>query len=478
MKTITILVFLLLATDTMANALSAKFHSWQLSRNDAFTLNVILQKASRKGNFQKIIKLMQRASQYGVVFHHHNFETMLQNVAASGNPDAINLAVKLADKRCHTYYFSNTFGCMFYNVAASGNPDAIDLVVKLTEARDLRLSADDFILAMASAAEEGKTWAIGDVFDMATNRGFKLGTDDFSDAAIEELLSSTAKSGDPETISMVTTLADEHNVKIADKHFGETLAYATRRSYQKTRKVLKLVSARDVSIDHNYFVMALEHAAEKYLSIRAKMEHLLEFADERGITITADDFGRAMARAAGNHNLKGVRVAIKVATERGLIINRQHFVAAMQAKVGTGLYLGLNTTAEIASAYNIQLNAEDFVAVMLSAIHNLRLNALPRIDKLAIQYGAKLEKKHFSQLLKKAAERIASIELDNEEISNKPLEAVIELGNSYGLEVDAEFFDTAVGYLDKDSVLYTRAIRRLDEIARGYGIKLDAAKDL
>ena len=479
-KAITILAFLLLAAETRANALSSRLYGGHLSLNDAHNLNIALQRAARKGKSRKIIKLMQRASRYGVVIHHHDFEVMLQNVAASGKPKAINLVVELADKRWHTYYFSNTFGHMFHNAALSGSLQAINLVVELADVRDIRVRADDFIQAMARVAEKADTETIADVLDIATSRGFQLGTSDISDAVIDEMLhSAAAKSGDTETIVMVTELMDKHNIEIADKHFGEALVRAARGSYKDTRQVLELLSSRDVNIDREYLVTALENTGSSisHFGVEKKMQLLLEFAAQQGITLNADDFGGVMASAARHYSWPGIEIAIKVATEHGLTINRQHFVATMQAIVGAGFHFGLNGVMRFAGEHNIQFHADDFVALMIKAIDDFHLNTIPYIDKLAIKHRVNLEKKHFSQLLAQAVERKAR-SLNLKEINSEVVETVIELGNSYGLVMDAEFFDTTVGYLNKDSTTYTLAIKIMKDIARDYGVKLAAAQDL
>ena len=497
MKTVAMLAFCYLFVAEVKAANISRIAHLPFPKRDAESIVIAFRKAAKQGNFRKINKAIKFISKHDLKLDHRDLEWVLQDVAKSGNPKAIDHVARFTDKLKHPYDYYDTFGFMVREAAMSGNLESIDLVMKLADKHALQINADDFSFAMARAAERADSQTMRHISTIAANtwikleaKWVKLEANHFGNA-----LTSASRSGEPEAIALVVELATDHDIRTTDKYFGQAMEIAAGKNYHAVRQVIKLVDERGIRLDRPYFVEALAHSAEKYSGIDTgtlkfdsgerpgykAIATVVDFAAEQSIKLNADDFGLAMARAARNGNTKGVRKVVEFATQNefyptdtrntrySITLNRRHFVVAMQEAVQGGHYRTLNHTLEIATEYDINFNADDFVDIMLEAMESLRFNALLPINDLALKYGVKLEKKHFSRLLAKAVKQVSSSTVLNDEV----IDMVIEFTTSFGIKADAEYFATARTYLVENYNNPT-ALRKLEELTVDYGVKLNA----
>ena len=481
MKIAPILAFLLFATQVEAartNTMAARIGSWLSPKHDARSIQEAFRKAARSGSYSKINKVIKLVSEHGFMIDDRAFEWGLQDVSGSGNLEAINLLVELADKRGHLYDYHNTFDFMIRNAAASGNLEAIDLVMKLADEHHLAISADSFSEAMARVAEKGDTETIEHIYTIVSNREVKLDADSFGNYVLRE----AANSGDPKTIALAGEIAAEHGIKLEEKHLGGAMPHAAAKDPEALEQLFKLINERGVKLEAKYFVAAMAQAAEHHsgyiykkieLEIEVSdrtIELVVDFAAKQGVIFTADDFGLAMARAARYGNTMGVRKAYELAAEHGVIPNRKHFVASMRAAVKGGHHRTTEQTAKIADEYGIKFSGNDFVEVMLEAMDSLRYGAIFRINNLAIKHDVKLEKKHFGYLLAEAVMRVnPSVVLGDKEINT-----VIELATRSGIKIDAKYFSEAILYVSKRYKYRDARLKKLNELAIDHGVGLNA----
>lgn len=486
------LAALLLATkvdEARASTMTARIAGKLTPKHDARSIQEAFGKAARSGSYRKINKVIKLASKHNLSLNNHDFEVILQKVAKSGNPDAIDTVIKFADVHAHPYDYHNTFGFLFRNAAASGNPKAIDTIIKFAAERGFELSTNDFTWAMAHAAKNGDSETIKHVFTAATApkeiklavgkvTADKLPIDIFD---FKKISTNAATSGDPQTIVLVGEIAAELGFKLDSDYFGLAMQHAAGKNSKAVRQVFNSAVEHGVMLNRKYFISALAQVATGRYSGYKTMALVIELAAKHGTRISADDFGTILVSAVKSGQITAAFQITRLAVEYGIMLTRKHFIKAMQATVSNEhpRPYALKKMIYIADWYGIKLYGNDYAAIMLTALaaprhdHSIKLaishyDIIMRINAIAINYGVKLEKKHFSWLLAKAAEQYNS----STRIRYGKLDIVIELTTSYDIEIDTEYFSKAISYVDGEH--RDIAVTKLEVLAREHDIEINA----
>ena len=413
----------------------------------------VFRQAAQEGNLKKIQELIALASEHVTMIDSKDLSWLLLDVSESAKPEAIDMLVKFAARRYHPFGYYKDFGSMLMGAARSGSHEAIDLVVSLADDYHSLIRPDDFSLAMAWAAGNGDASTVVHVFAIAAQSEVGLDAGHFGD----NVLSSAAKSGDPETIAIVHEIAIQYGLKFQDKHVGWALQYAAGKNAEGLRQVDEIATKQGIKLEKEYFVEAIVQATSIFVSdveyteqrvdlvadlmadfadkhsinpeihhaIKAKMQVVLDYeveiieltldlADKHGIKFTADDFGQAMAAAARRGKTTRVEKMLAIVGRHGITLDRKHFVASMQQAMQGGHLTTVEQTASLGNEYGITFNGDDFFQIILEALNSFRYQAMSSIVDLADKYDAKLTGKHFSQLLAKAARGNSSKEFAKE----------------------------------------------------------------
>ena len=477
MKTATMLILMLFAVQF--DEARAKTTATRRIVDGTVSLYTALKPAAQGGNPQKIQEIIAHPSKYGTTIDEKDLSWLLLYVAKSGNPESIDLLVKFADERHHPFKGYGDFGRMVKGAAQSGKHAAVDLVVRLADKYRLPIHADDFTSTMVWAANKGDTPTIKHIYTIVTEREIKLNTEDYSYV----LPRKAAQSGDPQIIALIDEIATAQGFRIADDGWSMSIKEAAAKNYRVLEQVMAIVNNHDIKIERKYLVDALTRAAQNYSGYKVAslevdtgnkpgyktIEMVIDFATKQGDALHADDFGQAMASAAGSGNKGGVEKILELASKHGVILTRKHFVAVMMQRstlktMPRSEITMMRYTAKLADDYGIVFSGNDFFEVVLSAVRNFRYNNIPHIVDLSNKHDAKLEGKHFSQLLAEAT---------NGWVADKKVkehaDIVMQLvKQQYGVEVDNEYFDTAIAYALKKNDHF--AAGRIKKIAQEHGL--------
>ena len=408
-----------------------------------------------------------------LVFDEEILSELLLDVSKSGNPEAIDLLVKFAAER-HYPFASVDIGRMLGGVAHSGNQEAIGLVLSLAQTYGLPIPENYFKQAMEEAVVQGENQAIKHIFEIATQREVEFSRKDFGG-----LLYWAAHSSDPQTPVLIDRMATAQEVVMKNKHWGLAMGQAAIYNNQTLEQVLKIITTRGIKLKAKYFITAMEHAASHYSSYAyipvidkqielpdkndKNIQLLVDLATKQGVAFSADDFSQVMGEAARFGHKQAVKQMFELAGEHGVMFSKDHFVHIMMRATAGEYPRLLRYTAKLADDYGMVFNGDDFLKIALIAMGHGIYDKIPQVIDLASKYHAKLEKKHFSQLM---AASTASNNLEVFKTSQEEVDMLIKLATRYGISLDKEYFDIAITYATEENDHV--AVSRLKELAHGF----------
>lgn len=185
------------ANEARASTITARTASKLVPKHDTNSIYEALNKAAQVGSYCEINKVIKLADKRDLKLDHRDLSWTLLGVAESGNLEAIDLLVKYADELDHPHHYFNNFGRMIRKTTQYGHLKATDLVMKLADKHRIEIPADDFTMAIAYAANNGKTKAINHTYTIATKREVSFDAERFGN----NVLSEAASGGHPQSNS-------------------------------------------------------------------------------------------------------------------------------------------------------------------------------------------------------------------------------------------------------------------------------------